>query len=214
MRLLSRQPGEAVQGRQARQGLGFHEGHAHLSHAAHGDDGRHERMRGLPQDRDQDRGGRQGTEKAEGGPVRGCLLRFLPHPPHLLQKGGPAAAGLPDLPHGHRSPPVGDVLLLQARGALPAEAKRRAARECRGAYLPELPHVRRQPRCANGLGVCGRQAPAARGQEVGRRPNDAFQGSGRPRSLGQGDGPPRRAQGPRRLPYDPGGLAEGARPDV
>ena len=63
---------------------------------------------------------------------------------HFLGAGSAAAAGLPDLSHGVRSSAVGDVLRLQARRALPAQAERDASRRGSGPDLPDLSHAGRR----------------------------------------------------------------------
>ena len=62
VRRVPRHAGQAIQRRQARTGLGGHEGHAHDPLAAHGDDRGHERLRRLPQDRAEDAPGNEGLE--------------------------------------------------------------------------------------------------------------------------------------------------------
>ena len=143
---------------QARLCLGRDEGHAHLSLAGDGHDRGHEGLRRLPQDRPEDRGGNEAQLKAGRLRLRPGLLRRLPHPPHVLEGRGPAAPGLPDLPHGLRPsrsgrctppPSTASGLLLKQNGTLDPIP-------CVGPHLSDLPHAGGQPRGAHRLGFPGR----------------------------------------------------------
>ena len=73
LRDLPSDPDRAVQCRQARFGVGQHEGHAHYPLVAHGAHRRHEGMWGLPSDRGQERG-RDPAVEGGGSSVRSGFL--------------------------------------------------------------------------------------------------------------------------------------------
>ena len=99
--------------------------------------------------------------------LRPRLLRRLPHAARLLGRGSAPAAGLPDLPHGLRPPAVGDVLGLQARCPLPAEAERHLPETTAAPDVPDLPHAAtREPRGPDAVGLPCRATAAARGRAV------------------------------------------------
>ena len=109
----------------------------------------------------QDGRGAGGAPQGRGA-VRERLLRRLPHPPPLLEGGGPPARGLPDLSHGLRSPAVGDVLRLQARRQERAQADGRDPGALGRPDLPDVPHAGGQPRGPHGLGLPRRPAAVPR----------------------------------------------------
>ena len=77
-----------------------------------------------------------------------------------------------DLPHGIRSPAMGDVLELEARRPGAAEAERDAAGQHAGAALSGLPHGQRQSRGTRPLGdssECGCRSPTTRSGARTRR---------------------------------------------
>ena len=86
---------DAIQERQARFGLGFHESHADHPLAADGHDRGRERLWRMPQDRrqDPDRGTRTSRERFRHRIRRGAMRR-LPHPPYVLRRGSPLSRRL------------------------------------------------------------------------------------------------------------------------
>ena len=204
-------PGRAVRGGQARARMGQHERHADDPLSADGPDRRDEGLRRLPPHRPQERRGDRDDQGA-GRAVRPVVLRRLPYPSSLLGEGGHGTAGVQDVPHGLRPSAVGDVLVLQARRAAPAQAERHAASARRGAHVPDLPHAPGRPRRADRVGVPGRPpAPAGR-SAVGGGPDHDSAGARRAGSGGEPYAAPGGGQAGRRGPADRGGLAAGARP--
>ena len=171
----------------------------------------HEGLRRLPQARASRARRRSASCKAAGLAVRPRLLRRLPHAAHLLgarRRASPRparpATWASTTRSGRCTRPRSTACahLLKQNGV--------AARDGRGADLPDLPHARGQPRGPDRLGLPRRAAAAARGRAVGGRPGHDPAGARRARSRGQPDRPARRGQGGRRGAPRPGELAASA----
>ena len=135
-----RTQGSTIQVRKTCVQLGFDESHAHVSLAATGSYRRHEGLRWLPQNWSQNGSGDLGVAKTRPRLWDG-ILRRLSHTSLVLGPGGTAAPGSLDLPHGFRSPPMGDVFGLGAWAPGPAEAIANLARVGRCTHMPNVPYA-------------------------------------------------------------------------